>query len=92
MKEFGFVPFSKKDPEVIAEERSSAFKVIKITLIVLGVIVAVAAIALALYKFFKKYFVIDFGCEGCDGDCFTDYDIPEDEDFEPKCDLDAENE
>lgn len=94
MKDFCCNPFKKNEPEIVEveKEESGVMKIVKVTLIVLGVIAAVVAICLVLYRFFKKYFVIDFDNGEDDDDCFAAYDIPEDEDFAPKCDLDAENE
>ena len=58
----------------------SVGKVVMITLSVVAIIIAAAAV---LYKIFKKHFKITFecgDCDFCDDDCFSD-----DSDFEPEC-------
>lgn len=55
------------------EEKSSG--VLKGVLITVGIITAIAAAAIVVYKIFKKYFTITFecdDCENCDGDCMDD--------------------
>jgi len=61
------------------EKTTSAVKVI---LIIIGAVVAVAGAALVVYKIFKKYFTVTFecgDCESCDEDCFADEDETEEE-------------
>jgi len=58
----------------VEEKKTSPLKVI---LIVLGALVAVAGAVLVAYKIFKKYFTVTFecgDCDTCDEDCFADED------------------
>lgn len=75
------------------EKRTSAVKII---LISVTVALAVVAIVAVLYKLFKKYFKVSIDCGDCDAcsdACFgEDFDplCDCDEDFVPTCSLDEE--
>lgn len=52
-------------------------KIMKIVLITAGIVLAVAAATVVIYKVAKKRFKINFDCEDCD---FSDDDLLDDED------------
>lgn len=70
-----------------SQKKNNACSVLKVILIVIGAVAAVAGIVFVLCKIFKKYFTIEFeceDCENCDTPCF------EEPDDEPEC-CDAED-
>ena len=65
------------------EEKSSG--VLKGVLITVGIITAIAAAAIVVYKIFKKYFTITIECDECDCDCDGECEITDCCDDEPCC-------
>lgn len=64
-------------------KKQNNVSVVKVVLITLGTVAAIAAALCVAYKIFKKYFKITFECGDCD---FCDEDCSlEDEDAEPEC-------
>lgn len=67
--------------------RKKDCETLKIVLTVIGVMATIAAMAVAAYVLFRKYFKVTFEgdeIEECDNDgCFIEED---DTDFEPECD------
>ena len=57
-------------------------KIVKIVLITAGVVLAVAAATVVIYKVAKKRFKINFDCEDCDFD--DDFSNDDDDDFIPE--------
>ena len=56
-------------------------KIVKIVLITAGIVLAVAAATVVIYKVAKKRFNLNFDCDDCDFDDLPDDD---DEDFVPE--------
>ena len=67
----------------LRKKEEKTVNVAKVVLITAGVVLAIVAACIALYKFFKKHFKITFECEDCD---FCDDDcLSFDDGFEPEC-------
>lgn len=64
-------------------------KIMKIVLITAGIVLAVAAASVVIYKVVKKRFNINFDCEDCDFD--DDYLKDEDDGFAPEFVADAKD-
>ena len=69
------------------QKKKNSCDALKVVLIVVGIIAALAGIAFVLCKIFKKYFTIEFECDDCDNCDEPCFDEPAAD--EPEC-CDAE--